>query len=76
MWSNNWLKCYTFIFISIFLFSCKKELTPCECGRNLSQPFDKIDQDLEVKCEEYLLKLSYNERRIWNKKVLDSTSDK
>ncbi len=76
MRSNNLLVSYTFIIIAILFFSCKKELAPCECGQNLSQPFDKIDQELEVKCEEYVLKLSHKERKIWNKKVLDCTSDK
>ena len=74
--SNKWIILFSFSLLSILLFSCKKELTPCECGRNLSQPFHKIDQVLEVKCEEYVLKLRHNERRIWNKKVLDCTSDK
>lgn len=76
MRSSKSIISYSFIFLSILLFSCGKKLTPCECGQNLSQPFDKIDQDLEVKCEEYVLKLSHNERRIWNKKVLDCTSYK
>ena len=76
MWLNIRLLSYTFILLSFFLFACKRKLTPCECGRNLSQPFDKIDQVLDVKCDEYVLELSKEQRKIWNKKVLDCTSDK
>ena len=60
----------------LLFFSCGKDLTPCECGRNLSKSFDEIDQDLEVKCEDYVLKLSNDQRKIWNKEVLDCTLEK
>jgi hypothetical protein len=63
-------------FLTWLLFSCKQDLTPCECGRNLSKSFDEIDQDLEVKCEDYVLKLSNDQRKIWNKEVLDCTLEK
>ena len=76
MWSIKRIISFSFIFLSILIFSCEQELTPCECGRNLSKPFNKIDQELEVKCEDYVLKLSKEQRKIWNKDVLDCTSDK
>jgi hypothetical protein len=60
----------------LLFFSCGKDLTPCECGRNLSKSFDEIDQDLEVKCEDYLLDLSKEQRNNWNKEVLNCTSEK
>ena len=76
MWSIKRIISFSFIFLSILLFSCEQELTPCECGRNLSKSFDEIDQDLEVKCEDYVLKLSNDQRKIWNKEVLDCTLEK
>jgi len=76
MRSSKSIISYSFIFLSILLFSCGKKLTPCECGRNLSKSFDNIDQDLEVKCEEHVLELTKEKRKIWNKDVLDCTSNK
>jgi hypothetical protein len=63
-------------FLTLLFFSCKNELTPCECGRNISNSYDDIDQELELKCENYILNLSVEKRKIWNKQVLDCTSDK
>ena len=63
-------------FLIWLLFSCKQDLTPCECGRNLSKNFNEIDQGLEVKCEDYILKLSETQRKYWNKAVLNCTSEK
>jgi hypothetical protein len=63
-------------FLTLLLFACKNELTPCECGRNISNSYDDIDQELELKCENYILNLSVEKRKIWNKQVLDCTSDK
>jgi len=76
MSSSKSIISYSFIFLSILFFSCGKKLTPCECGRNLSKSFDNIDQDLEVKCEEHVLELTKEKRKIWNKDVLDCTSNK
>ena len=76
MWSISRINTLLVTFLTFLLFACGNELTPCECGRNLSKPFNKIDQELEVKCEDYVLKLSKEQRKIWNKDVLDCTSDK
>jgi hypothetical protein len=73
---NNRIILHWFLFSSILFVSCERESTPCECGQNLSKPFGEIDQDLEAKCEEYVLKLSKDQRKIWNKQVLDCTSEK
>jgi hypothetical protein len=76
MWLKNRIISNSFILLSILFFSCEKELTPCECGRNLSKNFNEIDQGLEVKCEDYILKLSETQRKSWNKAVLNCTSEK
>ena len=73
---NNRIILYWFLLSSILFVSCERQLNPCECGLNLSKPFDEIDLDLEVKCEEYVMKLSKDQRNIWNKDVLDCTSNK
>ena len=67
---------FSFIFLSLLIVACERKLTPCECGKNLSKFYNEIDQVLEVKCEEYVLNLSNEERKTWNKDVLDCTSDK
>lgn len=76
MQSKNRIISNSFIVLSTLLFSCENELTPCECGRNLSKPLNDIDQDLELKCEDYVLKLGETQRKFWNKEVLDCTSVK
>jgi len=63
-------------YLFFFLFSCKSEINPCECGENLMKSNNEIDEKLESKCEEYSMKLSSSKRKIWNKKMLDCTSIK
>jgi hypothetical protein len=73
---NNRIILHWFLFSSILFVSCEGQLTPCECGLNLSKPFDEIDQELELKCENHVLNMSVEKRKIWSKQVLDCTSDK
>lgn len=73
---NSRISIFLAVFLTLLLFACENKLTPCECGRNLSKSYEEINQDLEVKCEEYVLNLSNSKRKIWNKQVLDCTAVK
>jgi hypothetical protein len=64
-----------FIFGLMVIFTaCESKITPCECGKNLMKSNDEIDEELETKCNDYVLSLSHKEQKSWNKKVLDCTS--
>lgn len=76
MWSISRINTLLVTFLTFLLFACGNELTPCECGRNISHSYEDIDQELEKKCENFVLHLNVEKRKTWNKKVLDCTSEK
>ena len=76
MWCNSRIKVFLIVFFIFQLFSCERELNPCECGRNLTKSLGEIDEKLEFECEDHLLNLNPLERKKWNKRMLDCSEKK
>jgi len=69
---NSFLALYLFYVLS----ACNSEITPCDCGKNMIQSLNEIDEVLEEKCKTHQLSLSGSKLKAWNKKVLDCSVKK
>lgn len=68
------MKFFIVVLFCFSLFSCKNEVSPCDCAENLRKINNGFDLELDEACDSQLDKLNATEAKKWMDEMMNCKS--